>query len=463
MSVTKILLVGADRTVTHTVRDVVASIKQCRLEEVDGIDAALAHLGRNDVGLILAHLAGPREEPGVVRLLEGIAKSHSAIPTIVLAEQGDIELGRRLLPLGAVDCMSKPFDTARLALLVDVLTVRARFQKKTRAADPNDQTHDNRGVLDRYVLGSSAMAELTEQVRRVAPLETTILITGETGTGKTHLARVIHELSPRRSRPFVAVPCGAIPTTLLESEMFGHVRGAFTHAEQKRVGKLAQVEDGTLLLDEIDCVPLEAQSKLLRSFEERLFEPVGSNVSHTLRARLIVASNRPLEEEVAAGRFRADLYYRLNVVEFSIPPLRERPQMIRPLAEKFLGDFCQRDGRPACEFSDAALVVLETYDWPGNVRELRNVVEQSVALCPEQTIDFKDLPERVRRRVPAGHLFPTAGTQNGNGLAKARKDAERGRLIEALRRNDHNRSRAAAELGVSRVTLYKKLHKYGLA
>jgi len=463
MSVTKILLVGADRTVTHTVRDVVVSIKQCRLEEVDGIDAALAHLGQNDVGLILVRLAGPPEEPAVVRLLEEVGRSRPAIPVIVLAEHGGVQLAQRLLSVGAVDCMSRPFDTARLALLIDVLTVRARFQQRTQPAEQKRPSHDHQEVLERYVLGSSAMAELTEQVRRVAPLETTILITGETGTGKTHLARVIHELSPRRSRPFVAVPCGAIPATLLESEMFGHVRGAFTHAEQKRVGKLAQVEDGTLLLDEIDCVPLEAQSKLLRSFEERIFEPVGSNASHTLRARLIVASNRPLEEEVAAGRFRADLYYRLNVVEFSVPPLRRRPQMIRPLAEKFLGDFCDRDGRPACRFSDDALTTLETYDWPGNVRELRNVVEQSVALCPKQSIDAKDLPERVRRRVPAGGMFPEAGTQNGNGLAKARKDAERGRLLEALCRNDHNRSRAAAELGVSRVTLYKKLHKYGLA
>jgi len=384
MSVTKILLVGADQTVTHTVRDVVASIRRCRLEEIDGMDAALAHLGQSDVGLILAYLGDRREEQGVVRLLEGIAKSRSAVPTIVLSARGSVELAQRLLPLGAVDCMSKPIDVARLALLVDVLTVRARYQQRTQAADATEPTHENQSVLDRYLLGTSAMAELAEQVRRVAPLETTILITGETGTGKTHLARVIHELSPRRARPFVAVPCGAIPSTLLESEMFGHVRGAFTHADQNRFGRLAQAENGTLLLDEIDCVPLEAQSKLLRSFEERVFEPVGSNQSHALRARLIVASNRPLEEEVAAGRFRADLYYRLNVVEFSVPPLRERPQMIRALAEKFLGDFCRRDGRPPCEFSDAALAALETYDWPGNVRDLRNVVERSVALCPSQ-------------------------------------------------------------------------------
>ncbi len=265
----------------------------------------------------------------------------------------------------------------------------------------------------------------------------------------------------------MAVPCGALSATLMESEIFGHVRGAFTHAERDRIGKFSLVEDGTLLLDEIDCVPLESQAKLLRAFEERVFEPVGSDESKPFRGRLIVASNRPLGEEVKAGRFRSDLYYRLNVIEFVIPPLRERPQMVRPLAERFAAQFSLANRRPFHGFSHAASIALEAYAWPGNARELRNVVERAAVLCPWRIIDATDLPEKVQRcdATASGHPGPSVNgvKPKGNVLAEARTNAERGRLLQALRQNGNNRSHAALELGVSRVTLYKKLRKYGLA
>jgi DNA-binding NtrC family response regulator len=307
------------------------------------------------------------------------------------------------------------------------------------------------------------MQRLRELLRRVAPLETTILLTGETGTGKTHLARAIHALSPRRRKPFRVVHCGALCPTLIESEMFGHVRGAFTHADHNRVGKFAEVEDGTLLLDEIDCVPQEIQSRLLQVVEDRVFEPLGSNQTLTLRARLIAASNRSLPEEVAAKRFRSDLYYRLNTVSFEIPPLRQRREMIAPLADKFMVDFSTRYGRKVSGFTASALGAMELYEWPGNVRELRNAVDRAVALCPGSVIDRSDLPETVQRGSQDDAQPASSNRHAGaNQLTSAREEAEMRRVLAALRRNGNNRTNAAAELGVSRVTLYKKLRKYGL-
>jgi DNA-binding NtrC family response regulator len=296
-----------------------------------------------------------------------------------------------------------------------------------------------------------------------------VLLTGETGTGKTHLARVIHHLSPRKDKPFVVVHCADLAPTLLESELFGHVRGAFTGAERDHPGKFAEARDGTILIDEIDSLPRSAQGKLLRAVDEREFEAVGSTRPQQLRARLIVATNRSLEAEVAAGHFRRDLFYRLNVVSFCLPPLCQRREVIRPLVQKFLADFCRRNGCPARSISGKAIAALEAFDWPGNIRELRNVVERALALCPRDTVETGDLPEPIRRFSGDGRLVPlpqiaqAAPAAASNGLQAARRKAELNQLLDALQRHNNNRTRAAESLGISRVTLYKKLHQYGLA
>jgi transcriptional regulator with PAS, ATPase and Fis domain len=293
-----------------------------------------------------------------------------------------------------------------------------------------------------------------EQVQRVAPQLTTLLLTGETGTGKTRLARLIHDLSPRRDKPFQVLNCGGLAANLIESEMFGHVKGAFTGADRDRTGKFAEAGCGTLLFDEIDLLSPTLQAKLLQAVEERVFEPVGSNKSLPLQARLIVATNRPLEQEVAAGRFRSDLYYRLNVVAFYLPPLRERASVIRAMVSQFISEFATRNGAQVYGIAPAALQALEGYHWPGNVRELRNIVERAVALCPGQEIQLEDLPEAIR---PVGPAPATEGT-----LSQTKEEAESARISNALEKHGNNRLRAAAELGISRMTLYKKLHKYGL-
>jgi DNA-binding NtrC family response regulator len=248
------------------------------------------------------------------------------------------------------------------------------------------------------------MAGLAKQIRRVAPQDTTLLFTGETGTGKTRVARMVHDLSPRRNQPFLVVDCGALSPSLIESEIFGHVRGAFTDAVRNRAGKLAAAGGGTLLLDEVNSLPLTSQAKLLRAVDDRIFEPVGSNKAHPLRARLIAVSNVPLDREVAAARFRSDLYYRLNIVGFFLPPLRDLRAAIAPLAAQFAAEFAARNRPDVRGLAPAATQALEDYAWPGNIRELRNVIERAVALCAGPDVLLRDLPAavRIKARQPAG-------------------------------------------------------------
>jgi transcriptional regulator with PAS, ATPase and Fis domain len=314
------------------------------------------------------------------------------------------------------------------------------------------------------------MLELREQVKRVVPQDTTLLLTGETGTGKTRLARLIHEMSPRRSEPFLVIDCGAMSPNLIESEMFGHVKGAFTGADRERAGKFAAAGRGTLLLDEINSLPLPLQAKLLRAVDDRVFEAVGSERTQPLRARLIAASNTPIDGEVAAGRFRADLYFRINVVGFYLPPLRDRRASIAPLAHRFLKELAARN-RPDVHGMTADVVrALQEYQWPGNIRELRNVIERAIALCPGPDIQLTDLPEALRLPVADsedeelpnnfGGLPPSMSASPT--LAQSKEAAEILRIKEALAKHNNNRLRAASELGISRMGLYKKLHKYGL-
>jgi transcriptional regulator with PAS, ATPase and Fis domain len=336
------------------------------------------------------------------------------------------------------------------------------------------------------LLGSD-LADQLARIRRVAGQPTTVLLTGETGSGKNMVAKFIHAASPQRHDPYLVVDCGALSGQLIESEMFGHVRGAFTGAERERQGKFAAAGVGTLVLDEINSLPLPLQTKLLRAVEERVFEPVGSNKTERLRARLIAVSNVPLEDEVRRERFRSDLFYRLNVVEFRIPPLRERPGAVIPLAHQLLRTSATAACQGVTAISPAALEAMAGYRWPGNVRELRNVIEGAAALACGPVIQFADLPESVRgRTVPTRFdgpgdlpLAPTvpfvssgpsgpaalpglpAVTDPAGSLVGGGTD-ECARLLAALRKHNNNRRRAAAELGISRVSLYKKLHKFGL-
>jgi two-component system response regulator HydG len=430
------------------------------------IDVCSAQIAANraqhsGVGLILAHL-GVNEESGITRLLWAVAKAQQACPTVLLCDRFEEHQVSALLRTGAADYVVMPEESNRIGFLLNTLTHRLR-------TSPGCSPGGRPSFADCMV--EHGLDDLMTKVRRVAPQDTTVLLMGETGAGKTRLAKLIHELSPRSSEPFLVVDCGALSEHLIESELFGHTRGAFTSADRNRPGKLAAVGKGTLLLDEINSLPLPLQSKLLRAVDERTYEPVGSEKSQPVRARLIAASNMPLEEEVRAGRFRSDLFYRLNVVAFDLPPLRERAASILPLVQGFLQEYAARNRPNVTSLSPAACVALERFDWPGNVRQLRNVIERAIALCPGNVVEEDDLPEAIRKT--AGRVVSQAPTSSAPASSQAQSlaprtlhqskdEAEIRRVQEALLKHNNKRAAAARELGISRVGLYKKLQKYGL-
>jgi DNA-binding NtrC family response regulator len=511
----KTLLVSQDSSLIEAAREVISSTRGFQLEVVADIETACTEIVEHDrILVILVHLDEQMNVAELTRILQAVAQTGRPVVTIVIREHDNPEQALALVRLGVAECLSRPLDLGRLSYLIDSLTIEARYALRKSPAPVMDPSEALRlGDESPFLFVPDArMARMVEQIKRIAPLETSVMLGGETGTGKTHLAGVIHRLSPRRDEPFLTINCGALAANLIESEMFGHVKGAFTGADAERTGKFAAVGRGTLFLDEVDSLTPELQAKLLRVIEERVFEPVGSNKTLRLRARLIVASNRPLEREVAAGRFRADLFYRFNVVAFEIPPLRERVALIPSLARSLLAEFAARNGRQIDAIGPDAMEALLAHSWPGNIRELRNVIERAVALCPGKIIGLDDLPEHFHRastttisnpaafgpRLPSaqasGHFAPVGslGTADSlpssvtatipfaargaavacegsspapelaRSLAESKDRAERSLIAQALERNGRNRLRAAADLGISRMTLYKKLHKYGL-
>jgi DNA-binding NtrC family response regulator len=461
-----VMLVGRDHTLTETVHELVRSVADLRLIVSPGVDEALSRLDEGDIAVALFHQAPGDGVDAVTSWVRGVSARGRSVVTLVISDRHESLEALSLLRLGVADYLSQPLDLNRLSYLLDVMTLRARYA----APDPAPDVIRFEGGGEPFLYtAKDSMSALMDQVRRVAPRDCTVLLGGETGTGKTRLARLIHDLSPRAREPFLVINCGALSPTLIESEMFGHVRGAFTGADRNRVGKFAEAGRGTLLLDEVDALPPALQAKLLRAVEERVFEAVGSNRTEPLEARLVAASNRSLGQEVEAARFRADLYYRLDVVSFTLPPLRERPEVIPELARTFAAGFAKRAGRRPPVLRRTLLRALGAYTWPGNVRELRNAMERGVALCNGHELEPEDLPEPVRlaadaAAVPAeaGRPAATAGRATLPLLARTREFAEVSRIAEALVRHGNNRLRAAAELGISRMTLYKKLHKYGL-
>jgi DNA-binding NtrC family response regulator len=465
------LFVGAEGPALEVTRDAIGSVPGLSLEAVPGVDDAADRLHEGGIGLVLVHVADDPAHGAAYAVLDAIKGTGRRVPAVALAEWPHPEHAAALRRAGLGDYLAQPFESEELSRVAGGLVGRSTSGPTTA------ELVECLGGSDAFVYDPNApMGRLVEQVRRVAPSDVTILLGGDTGTGKSRLARLIHDLSHRRDEPFLVINCGALSSNLIESELFGHVRGAFTGADRDRTGKFVEVGRGTLLLDEIDALPADTQARLLRAVEERVVEPVGSNRSQEVRARLIAASNRSLEAEVAAGRFRADLYFRLNVVTFYLPPLRERTSAIPRMARSFIDEFAARSGRDVRGIAPSALAALVRHDWPGNIRELRNAIERAVVLCPGPEIQLEDLPPTFSappavRSDAAAHAHAHGhGRRDPNpvvaddssSLAKAREEIELMRIREALGRARNNRTLAAVELGISRMTLYKKMQKYNL-
>jgi DNA-binding NtrC family response regulator len=369
---------------------------------------------------------------------------------VLITAQGSERDAVEAMKAGAYDYFRKPFETDEL------LAVVRRAVEAVRLRDENERLAGELALARTMVFASEPMRALGRLVGRVAPKNVTVLITGESGTGKERVAEALVRASPRADRPFVRFNCAALSPELVEAELFGHARGAFTGAVRSRPGFFGEADGGTILLDEVGELAPEAQAKLLRVLQEGEVRPVGEEKSRQVDVRVLAATHRDLEALVKVGKFREDLYYRLNVVRLHVPPLRDRPEDIPPLARHFLERFAGRFGLEALRVPDTLLERLRAHHWPGNVRELENALESLVALSPSDGLDLSLLPMGRGAAAPA----PVEGTALG---LKARVEAyEKGLVVEALRGARGNRSEAARRLAISRVTLHDKLKKYGL-
>jgi DNA-binding NtrC family response regulator len=347
-----------------------------------------------------------------------------------------------------------PAESARLGGLLQERLGRSRKS----AASTSDESLAER-IGQRLLSHTPSLAAMAEPLALAATHDMIVLLTGETGTGKTYLARLIHDCSPRRSNRLLVIPCGALVANLVESELFGHVKGAFTGADQDKVGKFQAAGEGSVLLDEIETLGLEQQVNLLRVIETGEYEPVGSNRTQVCTARIIAASNCNLEEAVNQGKFRQDLFYRLNVMSFYLPPLRDRVQDIGPLVRGMASKFAQKFGKELFAISPEAIAALEAFPWPGNIRQLENVIQQAVLMSQGPELLWPHLPRLIQEHAEAG--LSSNGAPR-DSLAQSREEVERTTIQRALMKHGYTRSRAASALGISRVTLYKKMKKYGL-
>ena len=371
---------------------------------------------------------------------------------VVISGHGTIETAVRATKLGAFDFIEKPLELEKMLLAVRNAMAQARLQEENRLL---------RAELNRSqtLLGESVpMKALRQLIALTAPTGGRVLIYGESGAGKELVARTLHAQSLRAHMPFVEVNCAAIPEELIESELFGHVKGSFTGANEDKTGKFQQADGGTLFLDEVGDMSMKTQAKVLRVLEEQRFEPIGSRKPVTVDVRVVAATNKKLDDEIARGALREDLFYRLNVVPMVIPPLRERTEDIPIFARHFLEEFCAAYGRKARELSPGAIEVMLQYPWPGNVRELRNVIERLVIMCPDERIEAHHLPPELFRGLGLRN-----GAQAAATLAEARHAYEREMILRKLEENHWNMTRTAASLGLERSHLYRKMKSLGIS
>ena len=395
--------------------------------------------------------------PGMdgIQLCTRIAANRPDIPVVVMTAFGSLDTAIAAIRAGAYDFVTKPIEMELLAVILNRAVQHRQLEEKIKFLSEAVQ----RTARFEELLGESlAMGKLYDQLSQIADSDVSVLILGESGTGKEVVARALHRRSRRRDKPFVAINCAALPDALLESELFGHVKGAFTDARSDRKGLFAQAEGGTLLLDEIGEMPLSMQVKLLRALEENKIRPVGGERELPFDVRLITATNRDLETEVEEGRFRQDLFFRINVLQLDLPPLRSRGTDILLLSQSFIELLAARSGKKVVGLSESVAEKLLAYAWPGNVRELRNVIERAVALTRHDKLTMEDLPEKIRDYRSSQVVI---GGNDPGELAPL-EEVERRYILHVLEVVGGNRTLAARTLGLDRKTLYRKLRQYGV-
>src|SRR5437660_7407598 len=391
-----------------------------------------------------------------LELLEKIAGNSQTIAVIVVTAQGTIDSAVQAMRMGAYDYITKPIDTSRLRTILQ--NASALMDTRVELEVTRRKLRDA-GSLGSLVGPSKKMQEIFRLTEMVAPSTASVLITGASGTGKELVARTIHELSPRRPKPFVAINCAAIPETLIESEIFGHEKGAFTGALERRTGCFELAEGGTLLLDEIGEMPVATQAKLLRVLEDRKLRRLGSKVETTVDVRVLAATNKVPDEAVARGELRNDLYYRLNVFNIHMPPLREHKEDVPDLVQRLLGEMSAKHGRKVAVVSEAVLNLFHNYSWPGNVRELRNTLERAVIVCDGAVIETRHLPPGFGQTTV--RTSPEDPDPVRLGVGSTLEEAERLLILTTLAATSNNKTRAAEILGISLKTLHNKLKEYG--
>lgn len=422
---------------------------------IDGADG-LEKVSQWAPSIVISDLKMPRL--GGLELLERIGADGNTMAVIVVTAQGTIDTAVQAMRMGAYDYITKPIDTDRLRTILqnasELLGTRVELEvtrRKLRDA----------GSLGSLVGPSKKMQEIFRLIEMVAPSTASVLITGASGTGKELVARTIHDLSPRRNKPFVPINCAAIPETLIESEIFGHEKGAFTGALERRTGCFELAEGGTLLLDEIGEMPVATQAKLLRVLEDRKLRRLGSKSETTVNVRVLAATNKVPEDAVARGELRNDLYYRLNVFNIHMPPLREHKEDVPELLQNLLMEVNTKHGRKVAAVSEAVLNLFRNYAWPGNVREMRNTLERAVIVCDGAVIETKHLPPGF------GHIAARPPVNDPDsihlGIGTTVQEAERQLILKTLESTNNNKTRAAEILEISLKTLHNKLKEYGSA
>ncbi len=417
----------------------------------DGLEG-LEKVSAFSPGIVVTDLKMPRMDG--MELLEKIGQSPQEVAVVLLTAQGSIDAAVAAMKLGAYDFIEKPVNPTRLR---NILQNASRQRGMERELEATRRMLRDSGQLGALVGSSKKMQEVFHLIELVSPSTASVLITGESGTGKELVARTIHELSPRKNKPFIAINCAAIPDTLIESEIFGHEKGAFTGALERRTGCFELAEGGTLLLDEIGEMPIATQAKLLRVLEDRKLRRLGSKTETAIDVRVLAATNKVPEEAVAKGELRNDLFYRLNVFNIQMPPLREHKDDLQNLVQSLIKEMNAKHQRNVRTASDAVLQIFQQYSWPGNVRELRNTLERAVIVCDSSVIEPRHLPPGFGSPTP--HIISDANAIR-IGVGTTVEEAERQLIVKTLESTHNNKTRAAEILGISLKTLHNTLKEY---